>query len=88
MTEVFRLPDGTYDVLVVDASTDGDAIALEITIISGEHKGDVVALRATGLGVDELDLLGMPGTLDRGKRRAPVRRRRVIVGGLRCEIVL
>ena len=63
MTEVFRLPDGVYDVLVVDATTDDDAIAIEITIISGEHKGEVVAIRATGLHVDELDLLGMPGTL-------------------------
>ncbi|MEY2421606.1 MAG: hypothetical protein QOI95_1673 [Acidimicrobiaceae bacterium] len=63
MTEVFRLPDGMYDVLVVDATADGDALALEITIISGGHKGDVVALRAQGLNVDELDLLGMPGTL-------------------------
>ena len=63
MTEMFRLPDGTYDVMVVDATADGDAIAIEITIVSGEHKGDVVALRATGLDVDELDLLGMPGTL-------------------------
>ena len=63
MTEVFRLPDGAYDVLVVDATTDNDAIAIEITIISGDHKGEVVAIRATGLHVDELDLLGMPGTL-------------------------
>jgi hypothetical protein len=63
MTEVFRLPDGEYDVLVVDATADGDALAIEITIISGEHKGDVVALRAHGLPVDELDLLGLPGTL-------------------------
>jgi hypothetical protein len=71
MTEVFRLPDGAYDVLVVDATADGDALALEITIISGEHKGDVVALRAQGMDVDELDLLGMPGTLhvDRGVPR-------------------
>ena len=57
------LPDGIYDALVVDATADGDAIAIEITIISGEHKGDVVAVRATGLGVDELDLLAIPGTL-------------------------
>ena len=63
MTDVFRLPDGTYDVLVVDASPVDDALAIEITIISGAHKGDVVALRANGLDVDELDLLGMPGTL-------------------------
>jgi hypothetical protein len=60
---MFRLPDGTYDVLVVDATADGDALAIEITIIGGDHKGDVVSVRATGLGVDELDLLGMPGTL-------------------------
>jgi hypothetical protein len=63
MTEVFQLGDGTYDVLVVDATDEGTAIAIEITIISGEHKGDVVAIRATGLEGDELDLLGMPGTL-------------------------
>ncbi|MEY2448880.1 MAG: hypothetical protein QOH79_2356 [Acidimicrobiaceae bacterium] len=63
MTEMFRLPDGTYDVLVVDATADGDALAIEITIIGGDHKGDVVSVRATGLGVDELDLLGVPGTL-------------------------
>jgi hypothetical protein len=63
MTEVFRLPDGAYDVLVVDATAQGDALAIEITIISGEHKGELVALRAHGLHVDEIDLLGMPGTL-------------------------
>jgi hypothetical protein len=63
MTEVFQLGDGMYDVLVVDATDEGTAIAIEITIISGEHKGDVVAIRATGLEGDELDLLGMPGTL-------------------------
>ena len=63
MTEVFRLPDGSYDVLVVDATTDDDALAIEITIISGEHKGEVVALRAQGMDVDEIDLLGMPGVL-------------------------
>jgi hypothetical protein len=63
MSEVFRLPDGTYDVVVVDATADNDALAIEITILSGAHKGDVVGIRATGLDVDELDLLGLPGTL-------------------------
>ena len=63
MTDVFRLPDGSYDVIVVDATTDGDAIAIEITILGGAHKGEVVGIRATHLDVDELDLLGMPGTL-------------------------
>ena len=63
MTERFRLDDGVYDVLVVDATPDGDALALEITILGGPHKGEVVAIRATGLAMDELELLGMPGTL-------------------------
>ena len=63
MTEMFQLSDGTYDVLVIDATADGDALALEITIVSGAHKGEVVGLRATGLDVDELELLGLPGTL-------------------------
>lgn len=63
MTEVFRLPDGEYDAFVVDATTDDGALALEITIVSGAHKGDVVAMRAPGLDVDEIELLGMPGTL-------------------------
>jgi hypothetical protein len=63
MTDVFRLPDGAYDALVVDATDAGDALAIELTIIAGAHKGDVVAVRATGLDVDELELLGMPGTL-------------------------
>ena len=63
MTDVFRLPDGTYDVVVVDAAADGDALAIEITILGGAHKGEVVGIRATHLELDELDLLGMPGTL-------------------------
>ena len=63
MNNGFQLGDGVYDVLVVDATAEGDALAIEITILAGEHKGEVVALRATGLGTDELELLGMPGTL-------------------------
>ena len=51
------LPDGTYDVFVVDAEVDGpgDALRLEVTILAGEHKGEVVSMRAEGLGIDELD---------------------------------
>ena len=63
MSEVFRLPDGTYDVVVVDATADDDALAIEITILAGAHKGEVVGIRAIGLDVDELELLGLPGTL-------------------------
>jgi hypothetical protein len=58
------LPDGTYDVFVVDAAADGaDALRLELTILAGEQKGEVVSMRAQGLAVDELDALGLPGTL-------------------------
>ena len=61
------LEDGTYDALVVDASADpaapGDVIELDLTILSGAHKGEVVSLRAAGLQRGELDLLGLPGTI-------------------------
>jgi len=63
MTDAFRLPDGAYDVLVVDATRHGETLAIEITIVSGDHKGEVVGVRATGYDADELELLGMPGTL-------------------------
>jgi hypothetical protein len=63
MTDVLRLPDGRYDVLVVDASAGGDDFAIEITILGGPHKGEVVGLRATGFDADEIELLGLPGTL-------------------------
>jgi hypothetical protein len=61
------LEDGSYNALVVDATADSTAgehvIALDLTILDGPHKGEVVSLRATGLGDDEVELLGLPGTL-------------------------
>ena len=58
------IADGTYDVFVVDAeSTDGDDVRLELTITTGPSKGEVVSLRAHGLGRDAIDVLGMPATL-------------------------
>jgi hypothetical protein len=59
------LADGTYEVIVIDAMPGerGDALLLEVTILAGDHKGDVVSVRATALGVDELGALGTPGTL-------------------------
>jgi hypothetical protein len=66
------LPDGTYDVIVVDAETgdDGD-LHIEVTISLGPRVGDVIRLRrrhvereaaVTGSG-DPYALLGVPGTL-------------------------
>jgi hypothetical protein len=57
------LDDGVYDAFVVDAEVDGDALRLDLTIISGPQKGEVVSVRAVGLDGDELDCLGLPATL-------------------------
>ena len=58
------LPDGTFDVFVVDAAADGpDGLRLEVTILAGEQKGEIVSVHGNGLGIDELDALGLPGTL-------------------------
>jgi len=66
------IADGNYDVFVVDATSLGDegdpavrstAWRLELTILTGEHKGDVVSVNASGLERSEFDLVGMPGTL-------------------------
>lgn len=58
------LDDGTYDVLVVDADVDAEGVVhVEVTILAGEHKGEVVSVAAAGLRRDPLDLLAAPGTL-------------------------
>lgn len=58
------LPDGRYDVIVVDAeeADDGSTTTVELTVLGGEHKGALVRL-GTRLERDALDLLGTPGTL-------------------------
>ena len=57
------LEDGEYDVIVVDARTEGGALHLDLTVLSGPHKGEVVSMRAERLEIDELAALGMPATL-------------------------
>jgi hypothetical protein len=58
------LVDGAYDALVVDAEATGEGAArVELTIVAGPAKGEVVALRAEGLRGDPIDLLGVPATL-------------------------
>ncbi len=62
------LADGTYDVFIVDATVDerDDAtrvVPLELTVISGPRKGEVVSVAATGLEGEDFELLGLPGTL-------------------------
>jgi hypothetical protein len=66
------LPDGTYDVIVVDAEKDDDGdLHIEVTISLGPHVGDVIRLRErhierghdTSADEDDFALLGIPGTL-------------------------
>jgi hypothetical protein len=58
------LADGSYDALVVDAVTHDDgSVSVDLTIVAGASKGEVVTLRATGLEGDPLDLLGVPATI-------------------------
>lgn len=63
------LPDGVYDVFVVDveeAADDGSgsaALLVDLTIVAGDHKGEVVSVRATGLRGTPVDLIGLPGTM-------------------------
>jgi len=66
------IADGTYDVFIVDAAPLGDhpdptrtttGWSLELTILAGDHKGELVTLRADKLPGTEFDLIGMPGTL-------------------------
>ncbi|HXQ60465.1 MAG TPA: hypothetical protein VN799_10205 [Acidimicrobiales bacterium] len=66
------LPDGVYDVIVVDAEAgdDGD-LCIDVTISLGPHVGDVIRLRGRhierrgGASVpgDPYALLGISGTL-------------------------
>ena len=58
------LEDGTYDALVVDATpADDGSCRVELTILTGPHKGEIVTVRSTGLADRALDLLGIPATL-------------------------
>jgi len=61
---VSAVPDGSYDAFVVDATAlDDQRMALELTIVAGELKGEMVAVTATGLAGSDIDLLGMPATI-------------------------
>lgn len=58
------LADGRYDAMVVDATdTPEGAIALDLTVLDGPHKGEMVTVTASGLHRDSADLLALPATL-------------------------
>ena len=58
------LDDGTYDALVFDADERPEGgVSVELTILAGEHKGEVVSVATPDWAGDPLDLLGIPATL-------------------------
>ncbi|TMK85811.1 MAG: hypothetical protein E6G57_13225 [Actinobacteria bacterium] len=57
------MADGTYDAIVVDAERVEDGVRLELTITAGPNKGDVVAVRATHLTMDPVNVLGIPARI-------------------------
>ena len=58
-----QLPDGRYDAFVVwaDARDDGH-IAFELTLTTGDHKGEMVTVLARS-SADPLSRVGLPCTL-------------------------
>lgn len=62
MESVAPLPDGAYSAFIVDADTVADdVLALDVTITSGPHRGELLTVRATGLTRrDPVHLLGQP----------------------------
>ena len=58
------MPDGSYDVFIVDAETiDETTMRVELAMVTGDDKGDVFAIRGPHLADDPVLLLGLPGTL-------------------------
>ena len=53
-----------YDAIVFDADDgDGGSVTVELTILGGEHKGEVVSMRTDSWTGDPFDLLGIPATI-------------------------
>ncbi|MDE0804831.1 MAG: hypothetical protein OSA99_16090 [Acidimicrobiales bacterium] len=57
------LDDGTYDALVFDADDADGGVTVELTILSGEHKGAVVSVSTDSWPGDPIELLGIPATI-------------------------
>jgi hypothetical protein len=58
------LDDGSYDAFIVWAEQRDDGVALELTITTGAHRGDVISIvTSTFASRDALDLVGLPCTL-------------------------
>lgn len=63
-TPMSTLNEGTYDAFIIWAEQHDDAVALECTITSGEHRGDVINIVTSSfVARDPLSLVGLPCTL-------------------------
>ena len=59
-----ELRDGVYEVVVVDVErVDANTSRVEIVLVTGACKGDVVSVLARNLTTPALDLMGLPATL-------------------------
>lgn len=64
MTTPAPLPDGTYDVIVVDAHlAPTGGVSIELAILDGEHKGALIEVTSSTITDDPVFLLGTPATL-------------------------
>lgn len=58
------ITDGRYEVFILHAAiVDQNTMSIEMTMVSGDDKGAVVALRGPHLARDPVSLLGLPATL-------------------------
>jgi hypothetical protein len=58
------LPDGVYEVMIVDVEA-GEAqhVRIDVVVTAGSHRGEVVSLRASAMQRDPLGLMGLPACL-------------------------
>ena len=58
------LPDGTYDVMIVDVETGAEGqVHIDIVLTTGTRKGEVLSLQTSTLRQDPLMLMGLPAKL-------------------------
>ena len=58
------LDDGTYDAFIIWAEQRDDGVALDLTITTGAHRGDVINIvTSTFAARDAFDCVGLPCTL-------------------------
>ncbi len=63
-TPMTRLNDGAYDAFIIWAEQRDDGVALECTITSGEHRGDLINIVTSSfVARDPFSLIGLACTL-------------------------